>query len=248
MKTLKHFFRLRCILIIILLLFGLTKNIAQPRTGDWTVLTDFGKFVITVGCNGTCITDIIYTWSNFHCDGVTYVSGSIHSMRTGGWAITDRTFSIVTSLGTSQTMTIVGTFNQSGSEVSGTYSANIYGTICSGVWGPVLSSLDNKENEIPSNFFLFQNYPNPFNPNTEIQFSIPKEVFVSLNVYNLIGEKIVVLVNKQLLPSTYSISFDALGLPNGIYFYRIQAGDFIQTKKMILMKWFFLNCKSKKPE
>lgn len=236
MKTLKQFLKKCCVVLIILQLYGFEKNIAQPRTGDWTVPTGFGQFVITVACGGMCISDIIYTWSNFHCDGVTYVSGSIHSMRTGGWAITDRIFSIVTSLGTSQTMTIIGTFNQSGNEVSGTYSANMYGTICSGVWGPIMSSIDNKENEIPTNYFLFQNYPNPFNPSTVIQFSIPEEVFVSLHVYNTVGEKIAELVNKQLSASTYSVNFDTSDLPNGVYFYKIQAGDFTQTKKMILLK------------
>ncbi len=236
MKLLKQFLGKYYFVLIIIQLYGFEKNIAQPRTGDWTVPTDFGKFVITVGCNGICITDIIYTWSNFHCDGITYVSGSIHSMRTGGWAITDRNFSIMTSIGTNQTMTINGTFNQSGSEVSGTYSANTYGTICSGVWGPIMSSIDSEGNKIPTNYFLSQNYPNPFNPTTEIQFGIPKDVFVSLHVYNILGKKIAELVNKQLSPSTYSVNFDASDLPNGTYFYKFQAGDFTQTKKMILMK------------
>jgi len=88
----------------------------------------------------------------------------------------------------------------------------------------------------PNGFLLLQNYPNPFNPGTVIQFSIPNEVYVTLSVFNTLGEQVTELVNQQLSPSTYSVNFDAKDLPNGIYFYKIQAGEFVQTKKMILMK------------
>ncbi|MDQ7816899.1 MAG: LamG-like jellyroll fold domain-containing protein [Melioribacteraceae bacterium] len=92
------------------------------------------------------------------------------------------------------------------------------------------------EDNLPAEFVLHQNYPNPFNPSTIIQFSIPKEIHVVLNVYNALGEIIAELLNRSLSPATYSIRFDATDLPNGIYFYKIQAGEFVQTKKMILMK------------
>lgn len=91
-------------------------------------------------------------------------------------------------------------------------------------------------NEVPTEFKLFQNYPNPFNPTTKIQFSIPKESFVRLSIYNAIGQEIVTLVSQELPASTYSIDFNATDIPNGIYFYSLQAGEFTQTKKMILIK------------
>ena len=223
---------------VIITFFGLTgfkNNYAQPRQGDWTIPCDFGKFVITVGCNGTCITDIIYTWSNFHCDGITLVSGSIHSMRSGGWAITNNSFTIQTSI-SQGTMTINGTFTPTGSSVTGTFSYNIFGTICSGNWGPVTSSVEMVENEIPNDYELYQNYPNPFNPGTRIKFGIPEEALVSLIIYDSIGREIQVLLNESLPPANYSIVFNGIYLPSGIYFYKLMAGDYSLTKKMVLLK------------
>jgi hypothetical protein len=236
MKILKHLSDLYFILLIMFQLLGLTNISAQTRTGDWTVPTDFGQFVITVGCGGTCITDIIYTWANFHCDGITLVSGSIHSMRTGGWAITDRNFSIQTSIGTNQTITINGSFNLSGNTVSGTYSVNVYGTICAGTWGPIMSLIDINEINIPTEYFLSQNYPNPFNPVTVIKYSIPEQNFVTLKVFDTQGNEITTLVNEVKPAGSYEIKYDAANLSSGIYFYKIQSGNYSQMKKMMLLK------------
>lgn len=89
---------------------------------------------------------------------------------------------------------------------------------------------------LPDHYSLKQNYPNPFNPATIIEFSIPEESFVKLSVFNAIGEKLIVLIEETLSPAFYSVPFNAGNLPNGIYFYKIQAGNYVQTKKMILLK------------
>jgi hypothetical protein len=99
-----------------------------------------------------------------------------------------------------------------------------------------ITGVDQLEGEIQTTFKLFQNYPNPFNPTTKIQFGIPKNVMVRLSIYNIIGQEIATLVNREMSQGLYSIEFDATKLNNGIYFYNIQAGDFSQTKKMILLK------------
>ncbi len=88
----------------------------------------------------------------------------------------------------------------------------------------------------PISYELFQNHPNPFNPNTSIRFSIPKEVQVNLSVYNILGEKVKELKNEFMQPGFYDVEFDASTVASGVYFYRIKAGDFVQTKKMILLK------------
>jgi len=90
----------------------------------------------------------------------------------------------------------------------------------------------------PSNFSLGQNYPNPFNPNTNIQYSIGSRQFVSLKVYNLLGNEVATLINKEQQAGTYNVPFTMsnLNLSSGTYFYRLQAGNFIETKKMILLK------------
>ena len=85
-------------------------------------------------------------------------------------------------------------------------------------------------------YSLKQNYPNPFNPSTRISFSIPKEEFVSLIVYNSLGEEVAELVKETKSAGNYSVSFNAGELTSGIYFYQIKAGDFLETRKMILMR------------
>jgi hypothetical protein len=89
---------------------------------------------------------------------------------------------------------------------------------------------------LPTVYALTQNFPNPFNPTTIINFSVPKEEFVTLNVYNSIGQKVATLVNESKTAGTYQVDFDAANLSSGIYFYKITAGNFNETKKMILMK------------
>jgi hypothetical protein len=92
------------------------------------------------------------------------------------------------------------------------------------------------DNPAPVNYALKQNYPNPFNPATTINYSLPVKSQVSLVVYNTLGEKIIQLVNKQKEAGRYSVEFDATSLPSGIYYYRLQAGNFIETKKMVLLR------------
>ncbi len=101
-----------------------------------------------------------------------------------------------------------------------------------------------EENNTPKTYALLQNYPNPFNPTTTIEYSIPNvraknyspQQNVQLKIYDVLGREIATLVNQKQSPGNYSVKFDASNLPSGIYFYRIHAGDFIATKKMILMK------------
>jgi uncharacterized membrane protein len=88
----------------------------------------------------------------------------------------------------------------------------------------------------PNNFNLAQNYPNPFNPVTTIQYSISKGSSVTLKVYDVLGNEIAVLVNEEKDRGVYSVNFDASGFASGIYFYRLTAGTFVETKKMILLK------------
>ena len=91
-------------------------------------------------------------------------------------------------------------------------------------------------NEIPEKYTLSQNYPNPFNPTTNIEFSIPKNEFVSLKIYDEIGREIAVLVNENLKAGTYKIDFNASGLNSGLFFYKIQTATYTETRKMILVK------------
>jgi hypothetical protein len=91
--------------------------------------------------------------------------------------------------------------------------------------------------EIPNTFALKQNYPNPFNPSTKIRFDIPlNEKQVKLVVFNSIGQEVATLINEQLQPGEYEYTFDASGYSSGVYFYKLQAGSFSETKRMVLIK------------
>jgi len=81
-----------------------------------------------------------------------------------------------------------------------------------------------------------RNYPNPFNGSTRIEFSLPNSQFVSLRVFNALGQEVALLVNDILPAGVHSVSFDAAGLPTGVYTCRISAGSYVQTRKLILMK------------
>ncbi|MGD8779904.1 MAG: T9SS type A sorting domain-containing protein [Ignavibacteria bacterium] len=94
----------------------------------------------------------------------------------------------------------------------------------------------NNIKEIPTEFALYQNYPNPFNPITTINFDLPEKSFVSLVIYNILGERVVELTNGELNAGYHKVSFDASRFSSGIYIYRIIANDFVDTKKMILLK------------
>lgn len=93
-----------------------------------------------------------------------------------------------------------------------------------------------KEIQNPRSFTLSQNYPNPFNPSTRINYSIPKQSYVTLNIYDELGRIVSELVNELQSPGIYEINFNGSNLASGAYFYRIQAGDFVETKKMLLIK------------
>ena len=88
----------------------------------------------------------------------------------------------------------------------------------------------------PKDFSLSQNYPNPFNPSTKIQYSIPQSSSVTLKVFDILGNEIETLVNEAIPMGTYEITWYAGNLPSGIYFYKLQAGNFVETKKMMLLK------------
>jgi hypothetical protein len=96
--------------------------------------------------------------------------------------------------------------------------------------------INTDNNLLNDNFYLYQNYPNPFNPNTIISFSIPTKDMVRLKVYDILGRQVAVLANRIFEAGQHEVKFNAGNLSSGVYFYRIESGSFIQTKKLLLMK------------
>jgi hypothetical protein len=97
-------------------------------------------------------------------------------------------------------------------------------------------SVDDRPTEIPKEYALYQNYPNPFNPTSIIRYDLPKSSFVTLKVYDVLGTEVSTLVNERQEPGVHQMSWQASGFASGVYFYRLQAGSFVETKKLILLR------------
>jgi hypothetical protein len=114
------------------------------------------------------------------------------------------------------------------------------GTSRSGVWRRSLSEMATAVNasptELPSEFRLEQNYPNPFNPSTTIEFDIPTSGFVSLKVFNIMGQEVATLLNKELQSGNHKVEWKPENLSSGLYFYKLQTKGYQETKKLIFMK------------
>jgi hypothetical protein len=96
--------------------------------------------------------------------------------------------------------------------------------------------IKNINSNVPKNFALYQNYPNPFNPVTIIKFAVMNRTFVTMMLYNILGQDVMTLVNENMEPGEYELTLNASALPSGVYFYRLIAGGYIGTRKMILVK------------
>ena len=103
----------------------------------------------------------------------------------------------------------------------------------------ITSIRDNKSDDnFPEHIYLYQNYPNPFNPETTIKFSLPSGDYVSLKVYNILGKLVAVLLNEYKKEGIYSLNFNSedYNLSSGVYFYRLEAGNYSVTRKLLLLK------------
>jgi photosystem II stability/assembly factor-like uncharacterized protein len=113
------------------------------------------------------------------------------------------------------------------------------GTAARGIWRLPFSGLTavggRIEGEIPQNTSLNQNFPNPFNPSTTIRFELPKASAITLKIFNTLGQEVSVLVNEQKSPGYYQLQWNA-SVPSGIYFYRLQAGEYVEVRKMVLLR------------
>ena len=96
--------------------------------------------------------------------------------------------------------------------------------------------IGDESHQVATSYKLNQNYPNPFNPETVISYTLPQVSEVSLVVYNMIGEEVIILYSGVQIAGDHEISWDASNLASGIYFYRLKAGEFVQSKKMVYLK------------
>jgi len=117
-----------------------------------------------------------------------------------------------------------------------TKSITIDGILVSTTWSDVVTNVINSGIFNPVEFNLSQNYPNPFNPSTTINFSLPVTGYVQLIVYDVLGNEVAILINEEKSAGRYKVNWDAKNNPSGVYTYRIEAGEYTEVKKMVLLK------------
>jgi len=120
-------------------------------------------------------------------------------------------------------------------DLGGSGIGDIYGSLTVEFIPDIITDVE-KSQEIILDYSLKQNYPNPFNPNTKIKYSVPQSSNVFIKVYDVLGSEIATLVNEEKPIGIYEVEFDATAVPSGVYFYRLQAGSFVETKKMVLLR------------
>ena len=113
---------------------------------------------------------------------------------------------------------------------------NVMHTILGYFDGSIVVGVQGGASSQPLEYRLDQNYPNPFNPKTDVRYEISDVGFVKLVVYDILGREVVTLVNEKKAPGRYSVTWDASGQASGVYFYRLQAGSFIETRKLVLVR------------
>jgi hypothetical protein len=205
--------------------FGDTRNGWIVICGSGNVLrtSDYGNSWIQKTIGTTAMTDVCFTDS---ANGtVVGESGTIQRTTDGGDTWIMHTSGITTRLNA------VSFSDQYNGTVVGSE-----GVILRTTNGGVTFIEEKEINVLPTNYTLSQNYPNPFNPNTKIRYSIPHTSKVIIRIYDILGNEIEMLVKEEKQTGIYEITWYAEGLPSGVYFYRIQAGEYTEVKKMMLLK------------
>jgi hypothetical protein len=189
--------------------------------------SSISEFLNTYNVYGTPVYDCSGREAHFH-DSRTYTSGIGHGTL---WMLTDPRNETPVGLIFKTPLNTATEINAQMLNDTHTWAITV-GRFTSEVTG----SGNNGNNHMPETFTLDQNYPNPFNPSTSINFSVPKTGLVKLSVYDALGREVEMLTNGVKQQGSYEVTFDASGFNSGVYFYRLSAGEFSQTKKMILIK------------
>ncbi len=198
------------------------KILEISETWDGTNLISSWRYVYTYDLNGNRISNLYEIW-----DGTNWIISLRHTYTYDLNGNTTSYFyeNLDGAMFTTGFLRFVDSFGNDYS-LTGTNIELFYKTIT-----------DVNENDfLISKFELSQNYPNPFNPTTIINYSVPKQANVSLKIYNILGKEVKILVNEYKQIGNYKIQLNASSLPSGIYIYRLQSGDFSETKKLILLK------------
>jgi hypothetical protein len=202
---------------------NLTINTGTVGVALQANVTVKGKLTIT-SCGPLSGTGFTWTAPNYVFNGnVAQVTGSIMPA-----TVKNVTINNPAGVTSSQALTITDTLFLVSGTLSGPYTA--------GTTVKVSTDVQDQSTGIPQEYSLQQNYPNPFNPTTNVTFQVAKKGFVSVKIYDVLGKEVATLVNEVKHAGTYGATWNAAGFGSGIYFCKMQAGSFMETKKLILMK------------
>ncbi|MCH7964551.1 MAG: lamin tail domain-containing protein [Bacteroidetes bacterium] len=176
--------------------------------------------------NDVVLNELIYAPSSGEPEWVELFNRTSSQLNLKEWTISDLTSTV--------TITSEDKFIDSNIQQIGKYSYRLKQIDYNGTFE--YSKIIEIDVDAPLEFELSQNFPNPFNPSTKINYQIPKLSLVTLKVYDVLGNEVATLVNEEKSAGNYEVEFNATTLPSGIYFYKLQAGSFVETKKMVLMK------------
>lgn len=200
-------------------------KIYQKSFGEWGILYDFGAEI-----NSFWISDPYFPYyTKYISEYMDEVFGDSLITREY-WTAGDTLFNL--ALWTDHIALGIGSYK-------GEFEVGITvlnGCIINGVQYGIILNVEDENTINPPKEFLLNNYPNPFNPQTKIKFYVPERTFVKLRVFDLLGDELEILVNEEKDSGYHEIVFDGSELPSGIYFYTLQTQDFIQTRKMVLLK------------
>ncbi|MCX6159358.1 MAG: T9SS type A sorting domain-containing protein [Ignavibacteriota bacterium] len=212
-----------------------TGTAASPNTNSTNGGTSWAASTFTpvgIPFGIKAIANNFYGYGWMCTGGSATTAGKMYRTTNKGTSWTEQT----TALAVAKSFYALSMFNVNcGWAVTG---AAVTGGTNDGVWKytDALNGVNPVNTTTPTNFVLDQNYPNPFNPSTTINYSIPKSSFVTLKVYDVLGNEVKTLVNEQQSVNNYSITADFSNLTTGVYYYTLKAGDFTSTKKLMLIK------------
>jgi photosystem II stability/assembly factor-like uncharacterized protein len=219
--------------------YGLTwSQLPAPGSGSWSMAALDDK-IFYQGENN------IYVSSDYGTNWIT-CSGFPSEPRVNSFIVSDSIIFALTNWGTlyqctysSNVFTLVDPDFSSWINSVAVYESNIFASVAGkGIWRmplPGVTSVDSYS-EIPAEFFLEQNYPNPFNPSTTIGFTIPASANITVEIYDILGSKAAILLNEVKPAGRHQVQWNAAGFASGIYICQLRAGDFIQSRKMILLR------------
>ncbi len=210
-------------------------GLARFNGSNWSVYNTNNSGIPSNNVLSIAIDDANNKWigTSSYWNGSNYIGGGMVKYDGTNWTVYNSSNS---SLPANQVVTIV--IDKSGNKWMGVKDQNSYlkGSIAVFNEGGIISSIKSSYENIQQGYLLYQNYPNPFNPTTVIDYKIPRSGLVTLKIYDILGREVATLVDDEKPAGNYKVSFDGSRLSSGIYFYRIQAGDYVSVKKMILMK------------